>query len=90
MHKLVLHPDKVMSQSVALFQHNGVYYRNWSPRDPGRNEFSVTELVVPEKCRGLVLKLAHDIPWSGHLGIEKTKDCVLQKLLLAWSFQRCN
>ena len=24
------------------------------------------------------MKLAHDIPWSGHLGIEKTKDRVLQ------------
>ena len=76
--KLVLRPDMVKSQSVAFFQRNGVYYCKWSPRDPGRKEFGVTQLVVPKKYRGLVLKLAHDIPWSGHLGIEKTKDRVLQ------------
>ena len=77
-YKLVHHPDKVKSQSVVFFQRNNVYYRNWSPRDPGRKEFGVTQLVVPKKCRGLVLKLTPDIPWSGHLGIEKTKDRVLQ------------
>ena len=69
--KLVIRPDMVKSQSVAFFQRNGVYFRMWSPRDPGRKEFGVTQLVV------LVLKLVHDIPWSGHLGIEKTKDRVL-------------
>ena len=48
--KLVLRPDMVKSQSVAFFQRNGVYYRKWSPRDPSRKEFGVTQLVVPKKC----------------------------------------
>ena len=39
---------------------------------------SVEQLVLPLQCRSTVLKLAHDIPAACHLGINKTKDRVLQ------------
>ena len=29
-------------------------------------------MVLPKRCRGTVLKLAHDVPLGGHLGKEKT------------------
>ena len=37
------------------------------------------QLVLPLKCRSTVLKLSHDIPAASHLGINKTKDRVLQR-----------
>ena len=37
------------------------------------------QLVLPLQCRSTVLKLAHDIPAASHLGINKTKDRVLQR-----------
>ena len=37
------------------------------------------QLVLPLKCRSTVLKLSHDIPAASHLGIDKTKDRVLQR-----------
>ncbi|KAL0152376.1 hypothetical protein M9458_052099, partial [Cirrhinus mrigala] len=38
----------------------------------------VHQIVVPSKFRQSVLNLAHDHPWSGHLGINKTYNRVLQ------------
>ncbi|XP_073668194.1 uncharacterized protein [Paramisgurnus dabryanus] len=32
----------------------------------------VTRLIVPTCCRPMVLHLAHTVPWSGHLGQQKT------------------
>ena len=43
------------------------------------NSESVIQIVVPYKLRTELLKLAHDIASSGHLGVVKTKD----RLLLA-------
>ncbi len=38
----------------------------------------VQQIVVPLKFRQPVLSLAHEHPWSGHLGINKTYNRVLQ------------
>jgi len=40
---------------------------------------AVEQLVLPLQCRKIVLKLAHEIPLSGHLGKEKTSRRVLQR-----------
>lgn len=36
-------------------------------------------MVLPQKCRPIVMRLAHDVPTAGHLGVTKTKDRVLQR-----------
>ena len=35
---------------------------------------STSTLVLPVPCRSLVLRMAHDVPMAGHLGVTKTKD----------------
>ena len=40
---------------------------------------SVNSLVLPRECRSIVLRLAHEIPMAGHLGITKNKDRILQR-----------
>ena len=60
--------------------------RKWSPSeyDNGEKGETVYQIVVPTVHRREVLELAHDLPMSGHLGVRKTHNRVLQ-LFLAWS-----
>ena len=64
--------DRNESRSVAeYYRREGLVYRRWTPM--GRSStFQVEQLVLPTRCRGTVLKLAHDAPSGGHLGREKT------------------
>ena len=48
---------------------------------------TVEQLVLPAKCRGAVLQLAHAIPITGHLG--KTKIAPSPAILLAHTVRRC-
>ncbi|MGH0117755.1 UNVERIFIED_CONTAM: hypothetical protein FKN15_039051 [Acipenser sinensis] len=45
---------------------------------PGTGQ-PVTQLLVPKSFRQEVLRLAHDIPFSGHLGREKTLERILAR-----------
>ena len=47
---------------------NNILYRVYH-----NNDTECRQVVVPKKFRQEVLKLAHDIPMSGHLGVTKTK-----------------
>ena len=40
---------------------------------------AVEQLVLPKKCRPMVLQLAHDIPLASHMGKNKTAQRVLQR-----------
>ena len=39
----------------------------------------VTQLLVPPSCRLEVMRLAHDIPFAGHLGADKTRERILAR-----------
>ena len=39
----------------------------------------VEQLVLPVRCREVVVKLAHEIPLAGHLGKDKTAKGILQR-----------
>lgn len=41
------------------------------------------QVVVPMAYRSQALSLAHDHPWSGHMGVMKTHNRVLSTFLLA-------
>ena len=65
---------------TGFFRRNGLLYRKYCP--PGGEDDdprAVEQLVLPTKCRMPVVKLAHDIPLSGHLGKRKTRDRILQR-----------
>ena len=42
------------------------------------------QLVLPEKCRETVMKLAHSIPLAGHLGTDKTTNQADTTTFLYW------
>ena len=65
---------------TTFFYRQGLLYRQWVPKGSDSEDIrSVEQLVLPLQCRSTVLMLAHDIPAAGHLGINKTKDRVLQR-----------
>ena len=69
---------KESTVGVGLFKKNGLLYRRWLPKNRD-GEMYVEQLVLPQKCRETVMKLAHSIPLAGHLGKNKTTNRVLQR-----------
>ncbi|KAL3854643.1 hypothetical protein ACJMK2_013904 [Sinanodonta woodiana] len=53
----------------------GLMYREYSISDR-----KFLQLVVPQKLRSQVLKVAHETSMAGHLGVKKTTDRVLKEL----------
>ena len=59
---------------ICYFVKNDVLMRKWRPRDvPSFEAWRVFyQVVVPPPYRNEVLKLAHETPLAGHLGVNKT------------------
>lgn len=62
---------------VGYCLENEVLMRKWCPRNEPELR-SAYQIVVPTAYRQHVLSLAHDSPWSGHLGITKTYNRILK------------
>ena len=72
--KLVLPPVELDKIPVGYYVRNGVLMRKWRPPNiPASEEWSVVhQIVVPKVYQREILKLAHESPMGGHLGINKT------------------
>nr|XP_043872779.1 uncharacterized protein LOC122761638 isoform X1 [Solea senegalensis] len=70
------------SEGQSFFLDNGVLMRRWISPLGKTNAVSdcgtVCQIVIPAEYRQHILELAHDHPWSGHLGITKTHDRILK------------
>jgi hypothetical protein len=71
---------EVENLPVSYYLKNGILMRKWRPSNVPANQswHEVHQVVLPEKYRNEVLKLAHDLPMSGHMGVRKTKDRILK------------
>ena len=78
----VISLNETAKERVCFYTREGMLYLKWSPAKEWEGELDTgrqfEQIVVLMKCRSAVLCLAHDIPLSGHLGIEKTKDRILK------------
>ena len=70
----------VSRDPVFFYTKNDVLMRKWRPSDvPADDEWAVKhQIVVPSSYRFHILSLAHDTPMSGHLGINKTYQMILE------------
>ena len=77
--KIALTPVEAEKFSVGYLIKDDILMRKWSPTacDNEKGE-TVYQIVVPTVHRREVLELAHDLPVSGHLGVRKTYNRVLQ------------
>ena len=83
--KKALTPVEAEKASVGYLIKDNILMRKWSPTECDNSEKGETvyEIVVPTVHRREVLELAHDLPMSGHLGVRKTHNRVLQHFF-AW------
>ena len=60
--------------SNCYFMKNGILMRKWRPSDVSVDDTwqARTQIVIPKAYRSEVLSLAHETPLSGHLGVNKT------------------
>uniref|UniRef100_A0A3B3IB77 Gypsy retrotransposon integrase-like protein 1 n=1 Tax=Oryzias latipes TaxID=8090 RepID=A0A3B3IB77_ORYLA len=72
--------EEAKRKRTAYFFDNNLLMRRWSDglETGGRD---VNQVVVPADYHNKVLSLAHDHPWSGHLGVNKTYNRILRHLI---------
>ena len=63
------------STETGYFLHNGIMTRRYFSSSEVKPY--VDQVVIPRACRSKFLELAHDIPLSGHLGQDKTRNRLL-------------
>ena len=67
---------------VCFYLKGGILMRKWRPPDkPANEEWRVFhQIVVPKVYRTEILSMAHETPFSGHLGVNKTYNRILSHL----------
>ena len=51
----------------------------WKKKGSPPGLLELKQLVLPVECRAVILKLAHEVPMAGHLGVTDTKNRILQR-----------
>ncbi|XP_056441423.1 uncharacterized protein LOC130378840 [Gadus chalcogrammus] len=76
----VISGEALDDMSTGFFLKGNVLMRRWTPPKLGGDDSwgVVEQIVIPRTYRSEILKLAHDNPLSGHLGINKTFDRILR------------
>lgn len=67
--------EGISMRNVTIHEKEGLMYRHY--RD--RKGKVLDQLIVPEKYRKDILDLCHGNGWSGHLGVNKTKERLLME-----------
>ena len=72
--------EEMVNEAEGFYLTNDVLMRKWRAREcPADQEWKVLyQVVLPPCYREDILKLAHDVPTAGHLGIRKTQAKVQQ------------
>lgn len=64
--------------------------REWTLRTSVEDDWRVVnQIIVPQRLRLAILNLAHDSPMACHLGVNKTRDCILLQLFWPGLKKRC-
>ncbi len=74
----VISLDEAKKKKVAYVLNDSLLMRRWAGEVFEDVDCAIYQVVVPTTYRSKVLSLAHDHPWSGHMGITKTYDRVLK------------
>ena len=72
--------EEAKHNRVCYYIRNGVLMCKWRPlTTPADQEWSIVhQIVVPKVYRSEILTVAHEHPLSGHLGVNKTYNKILQ------------
>jgi hypothetical protein len=72
--------DEIYKFPVCYYWKGSVLMRKWRPSDVPADEswHEVHQVVLPESYRTDVIRIAHELPLSGHLGVRKTQGRILK------------
>ncbi|KAL2102623.1 hypothetical protein ACEWY4_001791 [Coilia grayii] len=78
--KTAVSSEESQVMAEGFYMRDDVLMRKWRPSDrPATEVWSVVEqIVLPRSFRSEVLRLAHEAPMAGHLGIRRTQAKILQ------------
>ena len=67
----VVDENEVSQNPVCIFTKNGVLMRKWRPPDVSvEDEWAVKhQIVIPKSYRQEILKMVHETPLAGHMGV---------------------
>ena len=65
--------------NAHFYYEGGLIMPLWKKKGSPPGLFELKKLVLPVECRAVALKLAHEVPMAGHLGVTKTKSRILQR-----------
>nr|XP_033942275.1 uncharacterized protein LOC117449038 isoform X1 [Pseudochaenichthys georgianus] len=75
----VISHEEAKSKKMAYIMENHLLMRRWiSDACEESDSLAIYQVVVPTTYRSQVMSLAHDHPWSGHMGVTKTYQRVLK------------
>ena len=65
---------------ATFFYKESILYRRWVLRKLQNRDLKTCEqLVLPLRCRSVVMQIGHDAPMAGHLGVNKTRNRILNR-----------
>lgn len=67
--------EGIAAKNITFYKKDGVLYRTYQDRKGKKYQ----QIVVPVPYRASILEVCHDNSWAGHLGINKTKQRLLQE-----------
>ena len=72
-------PQEEGFTATFFFFKDGLLYRRWIPKGISKKSVHLREqLVLPVQCRSTILRIGHDVPAAGHMGVNKTRSRVLR------------
>ena len=79
LYKLTVDSENIDTEQKCYYIKDDVLMRKWRPPDAYQNETwkVIHQIVVPKIYRNDILSLAHDLPMSGHMGVSKTYNKIL-------------
>ena len=79
LYKITVDYEDIDTEQKCFYIKNNVLMRKWRPLDANQNETwkVIHQIVVPNIYRNDILSMAHDLPMSGHLGVNKTYTKIL-------------
>ena len=69
---------EVEKMNIGYYLKDGLLMRKWKERNTDNEDCNeIHQIVVPTVYRKDILHMAHDSPYAGHLGVNKTYDRIL-------------
>ena len=74
-----INEDMIENKDTCFYLQNGILMRKAKPKYKNFNDETkeMHQILTPECCKQDILRMAHDLPFAGHMGVNKTYSRIL-------------